>query len=66
VGVRRERDRLTELRVADDNTINLGDEHLVWSRPLREERGADRRCRAGHKPKEPADRVPNLCDQYTQ
>ena len=45
--VRWERYRLTELRVADDDTFNLGDEHVLRSRPLREERGADWRGRAG-------------------
>ena len=45
--VRRVRYRLTELRVADDDTLNLGDEHVLGSRPLREEHGADRRGRAG-------------------
>jgi hypothetical protein len=42
--VRRERDRLTELGVADDDTVNLGDEHVVGSRLLGEERRANRRC----------------------
>lgn len=45
--VRRERDRLTELRVSDDDTLNLGNEHVLGPRPLREERGTDRRGRAG-------------------
>ena len=45
--VRRDRDRLTELRVADDDTLNLGDEYVVGPRLIREERGAHRRGRTG-------------------
>jgi len=35
--VRRDHDRLTELRVPDDYRVNLGDEHIVRARALREE-----------------------------